>query len=262
MTKAEIEARMEEREQFIVDILREDPDHTVSGKSIDDACGIKPTNRNMFMRKLMRKYPQIQNVGITEAEFKWVEDMEVISKKNPEGYPDPTPQKAIENTQVTRASVMISPGEVWSAAESNGATRPIFVLNALNGAAQCIKLYSKNEENINIVGPDYFTIDVYGISHIGDPSHVTFKPLRYLTRKLVDVPESKLNEVRRYLSLIFGIKMAKEAEPKVEIKEVPVEKSEPKIPEGYIDTKTAQVAILTEERDIWKTVAMTLLEKN
>lgn len=282
MTKKEaLEAKMKEREDFIVSILKEDPAHSVSGKSIEDACEIKPGNRQVYMKKLMKKYPQIQNVGKKEAEYKWVEDKAPVSKKNSEGYHDPTPQKAIENTLSTLDSIKIHPGEIWSATEANGSTQPIFILNTLNGAAQCIKLYPESSENIKIIGPDYFRIDIYGISHIGDPSHVTFKPLRYLTRKLVDAPESKLSEVRWYLSMVFGITKEKKEDPDVSKIEDELQKKQVRIsnleaevedlkdqlensknckaPEGYVDAKTAQIMVLTEERDIWKTVALKLL---
>ena len=282
MTKEELRAKMEEREEFIVSILKEDPTNSITGRSIEDACGIKPGNRQVYMKKLMKKYPQIQNVGTKEAEYKWVEDKVPVSKKNSEGYHDPTPQKAIENALSTMDSAKIHPGEIWSATESNGSTQPIFILNTLNGAAQCIKLYPESSENIKIIGPDYFTIDIYGISHIGDPSHVTFKPLRYLTRKLVDAPEGKLSEIRWYLSMVFGIpekektdtdvsemkhelqeKQARIYELEAEVdnlKEQLASSKTSEVPEGYADAKTAQLMVLTEERDIWKTVAMKLLE--
>lgn len=48
------------------------------------------------------------------------------------------------------------------------------------------------------------------------------------------------------------------------VKEVPVEKvvykDRPEVPEDYIHQSTARIAILTEERNVWKTVAMKLME--
>lgn len=278
MTKEEIKAKMEEREEFIVDILKEDPKNGVSGKSIEDACGITASNRAVYMRKLMKKYPQIQNVGLKEAEYKWIEDEKPVPKKNPEGYPDPTPKKAIENTSIPT----IKPGEVWSAMETNGASQPIFILNSLNGAAQCIKLYHETSENIKIVGPDHFQIQIYGINYVGDPSHVTPKPLRYLVKRIAVTNKEKLYEARWFLSRVFGIGKdeceAKEDKEKEELKKLveqlredlmgymmkeaqaATKKPEVKIPDDYVDCKTAELAIVTEQRDIWKEVALKLLD--
>ena len=286
MTREQIKEKMEEREEFIVSILKEDLKHSVSGKSIEDACGITSGNRQVYMRKLMKKYPQIQNTGAKEAEYKWVEDIEPAPKKNHEGYSDPTPKKAIDS--VSQNSEPLIPGEVWSTIESNGASQPIFVLNSLNGAAQCMKLYHENAKNIEITGPDYFQIDIFGISYIGDPSHVTFKPLRYCTKRIAEANDVKLKEARWMIARVLGIDIP---ETKEIVKEVPVEDGEtikklkgkimllqaeisrlkeiepelrrkdPEIPDGYVDCRTAEIAILTEQRDIWKTVAMKLLGK-
>lgn len=301
MTKEQIEAKMKEREEFIVSILKEDPKTTVTGKSIDDAVGITASNRAMYMRKLMKKYPQIQNVGKKEAEYKWVEDSPV-KIKNHEGYPDPTAKKAIDN--IFNQTTSICPGEVWSTVESNGSTQPIFVLNSLNGAAQCMKLYHENSKNIEITGPDYFQIDIFGISYIGDPSHVTFKPLRYCTKRIAEASDVKLKEARWMIAKVFGIDIpdkkqndacwVENEELKKRVTELmeqmaqmmheeddcraeneKLEKrvteltermaqmshNEPaSVPENYVDCKTAELAIVTEQRDIWKTVALKLLE--
>lgn len=302
MTKEQIKTKMKEREEFIISILKEDPKTTVTGKSIDDTVGITAGNRAMYMRKLMKKYPQIQNVGKKEAEYKWVEDKKPAPKKNPEGYLDLTAKKAIDN--VSNQAPTIRQGEVWSTVESNGSTQPIFVLNSLNGAAQCMKLYHENSKNIEITGPDYFQIDIFGISYIGDPSHVTFKPLRYCTKRIAESSDVKLKEARWMIAKVFGIDIpdkkqddacwVENEELKKRITElteqmaqmlheeddcrVENEKLEKRVteltekmsqmlhgepapvPENYVDCRTAELAILTEQRDIWKTVALKLLE--
>jgi hypothetical protein len=156
----------------------------------------------------------------------------------------------------------VSPGagEVWSTTEANGSNGRIFVLNSLNGAAQCIKLYPDTTENREVVGGDPFVIGNY----IGDATHATFKPLRYCIRCCMDRDDAKLMEARKRIAQAFGIRCftpeVREVEVPVE-KIVYVEKDSTDIPEGYVDMKSVQIALLTEQRDIWKNIAEKLLAK-
>ena len=314
MTKEQIEAKMKEREEFIVSILKEDPKSTITGKSIDDAVGITASNRVMYMRKLMKKYPQIQNVGKKEAEYKWVEDAPV-KIKNHEGYPDPTAQKAIaavckpveipeigtdlkpkrpkRETLVYRKDPQPQAGEVWSATESSGSKTKLYILSENEGVTECIKLYMLDDYRDTI--PDHLAIKVYMGTYdlIGNLANITSKPTKYLDQCIKKANEAILGEVQKVVAKVLKLP---EKEVVKEIKvEVPVEKivykekddacwveneklkkritelmeqmaqmmhGEPvPAPENYIDCRTAELAILTEQRDIWKTVALKLLEK-
>lgn len=251
-----------QREQTIIDLLKKEA--SVSGKTIDNVLGINSTTRSRIMINLAKEHKEIQNMCSNgqEAEYKWVEDAEV-KPKNQEGYSDPTAFSAIKN--VTSKGLDIGPGEVWGTQEANGTTGMIFTLNALNGACQCIKLYHDTEENRNIVGPNPFRINVLGRDYIGDPTHVTFKPLKYCVRRRAFSHADKLNEAREALAKVFGIPQTvkRETEVKVVYKEKPaVKEEEPKIPDNYVDAKSAYMASLERERDIWKQVAMKLLDRN
>ena len=251
-----------QREQTIIDLLKKEA--SVSGKTLDNVLGTSPSVRSRIMVNLAKDHKEIQNMSSNgqEAEYKWVEDAEV-KPKNQEGYSDPTAFSAIKN--VTSKGLDIGPGEVWGTQEANGTTGMIFTLNALNGACQCIKLYHDTEENRNIVGPNPFRINVLGRDYIGDPTHVTFKPLKYCVRRRAFSHADKLNEARAALAKVFGIPQTvkRETEVKVVYKEKPAVKEEkPKIPDNYVDLKSAYMASLERERDIWKEVAMKLLDRN
>lgn len=302
MTKEQIKTKMEEREEFIVSILKEDPKSTVTGKSIDDAVGITAGNRVMYMRKLMKKYPQIQNVGKKEAEYKWVEDAPV-SIKNHEGYPDPTAQKAIAATEaieipkiktdlkpkkenysnVYRKSLKPSPGEIWTASESSGKSYKFIVAGVFGDYVQCIKCFPA-EESYEL-GESEVIVEINSQKYVWDPARLGSKPIRYFERRTKLFDLDLLKDVRSRVGEILGIKP-----PKVEIREKIVYKEkddacwaeneelkkrvtelteqmaqmmhgEPApVPENYVECRTAELAIVTEQRDIWKTVALKLLE--
>ena len=259
-----------EREEYIVELLKESKGESVTALSLTKDLGISHAYTLKLMRSIMHKHPQIRNIGPpkTGCEYVWVEDdiSDTIDKKNPEGYPDPTPEKAINNKK--QPMVDPKPGEVWATMESNGATGKIFVLNSLNGAAQCIKLFAATSEQYEIIGDDPFIIHSTQ-KLLGDPTHATFKPLRYCTRRILECDTAKLMEARKRIASVYGIRcFTPEVIEKEVIKEVevPVEKIIYKdksydIPDDYIDTKTAEIAILTEQRDIWEAVARALLEK-
>jgi hypothetical protein len=164
---------------------------------------------------------------------------------------------------------------VWSTTEANGSNGRIFVLNSLNGAAQCIKLYQDTSESREIVGSDPFVVGNY----IGDATHATFKPLRYCIRCCMARDDAKLMEARKRIAQAFGIRcftpevkeventeITKELKAKIlelqnEIYRLKNPDTSVDIPEGYVDMKSVQIALLTEQRDIWKSVAEKLLAK-
>lgn len=265
-------AVVKEREEYIVELLKAEKGESVSGSTFDRDLSISPSVRSNLISGLKKMYPQIKNTAMhgTEAMYAWIEPkVEVKPVQNEE------PVKAATNKELRK----IQPGEVWMSVESNGSRQPIFVLNSLNGAAQCIKLYKETSERIGIIGKDYFQVQIGQNAYVGDPTHVTFKPLKYLSCKEANADETKLTEARWMLGRIFGIAAAEKevikevpVEKVVEkevIKEVPVEKivykekekEETKIPDDYVSTQMARIAILTEQRDIWKTVALKLLER-
>lgn len=260
-----------QREQTIIDLLKKEA--SVSGRTLDNVLGISPATRSRIMIDLAKEHKEIQNMCSNgqEAEYKWVGDLP-IKPKNHEGYSDLTAATAINAiNNFIRSNSDIGPGEVWGTQEANGSTGMIYTLNSLNGACQCIKLYHDTEENRSVVGPNPFRINVLGRDYIGDPTHVTFKPLRYCVRRRAFSHADKLNEAREALAKIFGIPNVVEKVPEPQIvyrdrvvykDREPEKKEEPKIPENYVDAKSADMASLERERDIWKEVAMKLLERN
>jgi hypothetical protein len=303
MNKSGIAVR--EREEYILELLKEHKDEGVSGKEIASDLGVSSENRALIMRNLMKKHPQIKNIsGVSKpAVYVWQElkDFEVWSgnselmhevaqevmneaffgKKNAEGYPDPTVAAALDDKKKDTPTPL--PGEVWNTLESNGANGKIFVMNARNGAAQCLKLYPKTTENSEIVGPDPFEVRIKSKFYIGDVTHLTFKPLKYCTRCDVNRDYAKLEEARKKIAAVLGIKTASDIpaptpaqifdeekerlkkenkQLKAQLAEVLISKHDgSEIPIGYIDMKSAEIAKLTEERDIWKSVAQSLLNK-
>lgn len=295
MNKSGIAVR--EREEYILELLKERKDEGVSGKEIASDLGVTSENRSLIMRNLIKKHPQIKNISGTSkpAVYVWQElfplavreneysqDIrdEIFFGKNAEGYSDPTVAAALLDDKKKDIPTP-QPGEVWSTLESNGTNGKIFVMNALNGAAQCIKLYQKTTENLEIVGPDPFEVRIKSRFYVGDATHITFKPLKYCTRCDLNCDTAKLMEARKRVAMVLGIKMlmiaqaekkdesdAEKKEMKKEIKSLKAQLAEalmfnkdPEIPIGYIDMKSAEIAKLTEERDIWKSVAQALLNK-
>lgn len=263
-------AAVKEREEYIVELLKANHGETVSGKAFDRDLGISPAVRVNTICFLKKQYPQIKNLAKGgDAMYAWVEP-EVVTP------PAEEPKKEEFKSLSRKTLSKIQPGEVWAAVESNGSRRLIYVLNTLNERAQCINLYTESSTKVGLIGKDYFQIRVSNRSYIGVPANVTGKPLKYLTNKEADADGVKLAEVRWMLSKVFGIPETREVKVEVPVekevvKEVPVEvekivykdkePEEVKIPADYVDCKTARIAILTEERDIWKTVAMKLLSK-
>lgn len=287
MNKSGIAVR--EREEYILELLKERKDEGVSGKEIASDLGVTSENRSLIMRNLIKKHPQIKNIsGVSKpAVYVWQEEAQEVmneiffGKKNAEGYPDPTVAAALDDKKKDIPTPL--PGEVWNTLESNGANGKIFVMNARNGAAQCLKLYPKTTENSEIVGPDPFEVRIKSKFYIGDVTHLTFKPLKYCTRCDVNRDYAKLEEARKKIAAVLGIKVASDIpaltpaqifdeekerlkkenkQLKAQLAETLISKHDgSEIPIGYIDMKSAEIAKLTEERDIWKSVAQSLLNK-
>lgn len=278
---------MKERENKVLAMLM--MEESVSGHSIEETFGISRAARTLFMNRLMKKHKEIQNLsprGVA-AEYKWVPDKPKVESFD---FPtDPAPvaaaplllgnhttttrdAEAMAMTAVLKATEKtgkILPGEVWQTEESNGNKGMIFALNSLNGACQGIKLYPDSEETRTIVGENPFSVDILGKTYLGDPTHVTFKPLKYCIRRRMFTHVNKLNEAKEALIKVFGIDIPKptvvNAKPEVRIvyRDRPEKKEEkPVIPDNYIDARSAYIAHLETERDIWKEVAMKLLDKN
>lgn len=254
---------MKERENKVLAMLM--MEESVSGHSIEETFGISRAARTLFMNRLMKKHKEIQNLsprGVA-AEYKWVPD-----KPKVDSFDVPVPVMTATLT-ATPQTGKILPGEVWQTEESNGTKGMIFALNSLNGACQGIKLYPDSDETRTIVGENPFSVDILGKTYLGDPTHVTFKPLKYCIRRRMFTHVDKLNEAKEALIKVFGIDIPKptvvNAKPEVRIvyRDRPEKKEEkPVIPDNYIDARSAYVAHLETERDIWKEVAMKLLDKN
>lgn len=266
-----------EREERIVGFLKEKAEkgETVSKTALAKYAGVTPEYTGQIVRKLMKNHKEIQNISkpCTEAEYKWVEDAPVEKDELVEVMPGvlelAEPQVMTPTLTATQKTGKILPGEVWQTEESNGAKGMIFALNSLNGACQGIKLYPDSDETRTIVGENPFSVDILGRTYLGDPTHVTFKPLKYCIRRRMFTHVGKLNEAKEALMKVFGIEIPKpevvKAKPEVKIvyRDRPEKKEEkPAIPDNYIDARSAYIAHLETERDIWKEVAMKLLDKN
>ena len=257
-------AKTIEREQIIIDLLKQG--ETLSGTAIEKKLGISLAARSKFMISLSKEHKEIQNIAppMTEAQYKWIED-----KPEPPIVDSITIPVMTPALTATPQTGKILPGEVWQTEESNGTKGMIFALNSLNGACQGIKLYPDSDETRTIVGENPFSVDILGRTYLGDPTHVTFKPLKYCVRRRMFTHVEKLNEAKEALMKVFGIEIPKptviKAEPEVKIvyRDRPEKKEEkPVIPDNYIDARSAYIAHLETERDIWKEVAMKLLDKN
>ena len=257
-----------ERDKILIDILKKG--ETMTSSAIETKFDMSTPARTMYMHRLAKEHKEIQNISPRGkmAEYKWVEDKPVKKDELVE------PQVMTSTLIATQETGKILPGEVWQTEESNGTKGMMFALNSLNGACQGIKLYPDDNDSRAIVGDNAFTIDILGRTYIGDPTHVTFKPLKYCVRRRLFTHTDKLNEAREALAKIFGIPKQEvvkiiKAKPEVEVvyrdrvvEKEPEEKEEVKIPDNYIDTKTAYLAALERELDVWKKVAMKLLDKN
>lgn len=268
-----------ERDKILINILKKG--ETMTSSAIDAKLGFAtPGARMMYMHKLMKEHKEIQNIspkGKT-AEYKWVEDKPVEKDELVEVMPGVLelvePQVMTPTLIATQETGKILPGEVWQTEESNGTKGMMFALNSLNGACQGIKLYPDDNDSRAIVGDNAFTIDIFGRTYIGDPTHVTFKPLKYCVRRRLFTHTDKLKEAREALAKIFGIPEKEviktvKADPEVKIvyrdrvaEKEPEKKEEVKVPDTYVDGKSAYIITLERECAIWKEVALKLLEKN
>lgn len=261
-------AKTIERERIIIDLLKQG--ETLSGTSIEKKLGLSLAARSKLMVSLSKEHKEIQNIAppMTEAQYKWIEDKPAKVPVEPIGLADAV-QLMTPTLIATQETGKILPGEVWQTEESNGTKGMIFALNSLNGACQGIKLYPDSDETRTIVGENPFSVDILGRTYLGDPTHVTFKPLKYCVRRRMFTHVEKLNEAKEALMKVFGIEIPEptviKAKPEVKIvyRDRPEKKEEkPVIPDNYIDARSAYVAHLETERDIWKEVAMKLLDKN
>ena len=268
-----------ERDRILINILKKG--ETMTSSAIDAKLGFAtPGARMMYMHKLMKEHKEIQNIspkGKT-AEYKWVEDKPVKKDELVEVMPGVLelvePQVMTPTLIATQETGKILPGEVWQTEESNGTKGMMFALNSLNGACQGIKLYPDDNDSRAIVGDNAFTIDILGRTYIGDPTHVTFKPLKYCVRRRLFTHTDKLKEAREALAKVFGIPKQEviktvKADPEVRIvyrdrvvEKEPEKKEEVKVPDTYVDCRSAYIVTLERELDIWKKVAMKLLDKN
>lgn len=278
-----VTTRIQERKEMLVDLIRTTKG-PVTLSELVNVTGIDRGALRRSMNAICCENPCIRaesGIGRKSTSYTWTPPEKEERKtyrtfKNKEGYSDTTAEKAIESTDSPKKDA-VSPGagEVWSTTEANGSNGRIFVLNSLNGAAQCIKLYQDTSESREIVGSDPFVVGNY----IGDATHATFKPLRYCIRCCMDRDNAKLMEARKRIAQAFGIRcftpevkdventeITKELKAKIlelqnEIYRLKNPDASVDIPEGYVDMKSVQIALLTEQRDIWKSVAEKLLAK-
>jgi hypothetical protein len=278
-----VTTRIQERKEMLVDLIRTTKG-PVTLSELVNVTGIERGALRRSMNAICDENPCIRvesGIGRKSTSYTWTPPEKEERKtyrtfKNKEGYSDTTAEKAIESTDSPKKDA-VSPGagEVWSTTEANGSNGLIFVLNSLNGAAQCIKLYQDTSESREIVGSDPFVVGNY----IGDATHATFKPLRYCIRCCIVRDDAKLMEARKRIAQAFGIRcftpevkeventeITKELKAKIlelqnEIYRLKNPDTSVDIPEGYVDMKSVQIALLTEQRDIWKNIAEKLLAK-
>lgn len=267
--------RVLEREEKVVEYLKEKArvDEGVTSRVLGKYIGVTPLYAGQIVRNLMKHHKEIQNLSPMgcEAVYKWIEDKPAEVPVEPIGLADAV-QLMTPTLIATQETGKILPGEVWQTEESNGSKGMMFALNSLNGACQGIKLYPDDNDSRAIVGDNAFTIDILGRTYIGDPTHVTFKPLKYCVRRRLFTHTDKLKEAREALAKIFGIPKQEvvkiiKAKPEVVYRDrvdekEPEKKEEVKIPDTYVDCRSAYIVTLERECAIWKEVAMKLLDKN
>lgn len=228
------------------------------------------------------------------------EETKVSSCKNNEGYPDMTACKAIENCEkATTLDVSLSPkkiaakdghypvpGDIWLTSTSSKAEEYFLVLGICNFDTVSGVRLSKETPTIKKLIPIPFDFSVVmdnGDVLIADATKVTYKWRKYMTRLVDAISKNDLNVLRGKIRYALGITEAtrveyvekpaekiveKVVEKKVEVPvekivyvDKPVETETPKIPEGCISTKDAEVAMLVQERNIWKSVAENLMKR-
>ena len=220
-----------------------------------------------------------------------VQKAEKSSIKNGEGYPDMTATKAIKNCEIEApAPMMISgkdghrplPGDIWVTSTAGKADEYFLVLANHDTYAVTGLRLSKETPTVKKLIPIPFDFTVIlddGTPMIADASMITYKWRKYML-KLVDAVEPKdMDILKGKVRIALGITeqtrveyvekpvyKEKIVEKKVE---VPVEKivykekeiETPKIPEGCVSEEAFNVALLKQERDIWKTVAESLMKR-
>ena len=261
-----------EREDYIVELIKESGTEGVSKNVIDKDCNLKPAYGSVVMRiKRLGEHNQ-------SPSYVWVEEPADIPKethsaflknryektnRNSEGYVDMTAKTAIDNTEPEKKPytpnpnlICPEPGDVWAAKDG----MKYYILSyCISGEyALCVKLFSLNSygdwSNIR----HDIRIKYTNGTLIGDLGCITCKSRNVFTRKSIRCPVETLMKARKELAVIFGIKpiWTEKAE---EVKEDPVPQVT-KIPDGYISREEAEHEKELACAAIWKEVAMKLLD--
>ena len=286
-------AEKKERDEYILELIKSTGETGVQLKTIAEDCNMSPSATSKYMTAFRATHPEIQAKRAHHSAptfYIWVEpekkDRETHSPfpnsrkdrvdRNSEGYFDPTAGYAIKRVLFGNKGgdlIMPEAGEVWEVEETSGKSAYIYVLACEEGAAQCIRLYNMDECD-NAAGINRaIRIKIGGMTYIGDASRVTYKPKKYMLRRVLAKDNSILPGVRKAVASVLGILSFRyDAEPKVIekeiIKEVPVEKivyrdkEEVTVPEGYISVTEAELQDLRHQVEIWKTAFMAVSAKN
>ena len=178
------------------------------------------------------------------------------------------------------------PGDIWLTSTSNKAEEYFLVLGICNVDVVSGVRLSKETPTIKKLIPIPFDFSVVmdnGDVLIADATKVTYKWRKYMTKLVDAISKNDLNVLRGKIRYALGITEAtrveyvekpvekiveKVVEKKVEVPvekivyvDKPVEIETSKIPDGCISTEDAEVAMLVQERNIWKSVAENLMKR-
>ena len=290
---------MTEREEYVVELLKERNDTPTEISEITEDLNITHKAGLSLMQKLSKRFGEIRNINPKSkgAAYIWdnMPDKMPIPKptdsrethspflknrekkyRNAEGYVDMTAGKAIENLEpkkdkINEDSIIPAPGEVWDCVEASGCNCYIYVIAYLNDAVQGVKI--RNMEDVVMrIDPRYeLVLGIKGETYIGDCSRFTFKPRKYLLNKVTHLGIALLQNTKRQLAMLFDMDInnqemiPEKTQEKIIEKEivevpVPVERTQ-EIPEDCMLVTDAIINTVTRERDIWKQVAETLMER-
>ena len=269
-----------EREDYIVELIKESGTKGVTKTVIDKDCNLTPAYGSVVMNRILRKHPRIKRLGEhnQSPSYVWVEETIDIPKethsaflknryektnRNSEGYVDMTAKTAIENTEPEKKPytpnlnlICPEPGDIW--VDKDGIKYYILSYCISGEYALCIPLFSLNSygdwSNIR----HDIRIKYANETLIGDLGCIACKYRKIFTRKIMRCPVETLMRARKELAVIFGIKpiWTEKAE---EVKETPAPQVT-KIPDGYISREEAEREKELACAAIWKEVAMKLLD--
>lgn len=270
-----------EKSSYILELLKESGKNGVNARVIDDDCNLSYNQRKTIMGHLMADHPEIKKETVPSGygrvtTYYWIEKPVELTthspflknryektNKNSEGYTDMTATAAIANA--TREPGYIpAPGEIWKAKESDGKTSYIFVVNYMDNAAQCLKLYDVNTV-VDAASISYpYRVKIGAITYLGDCSKITPKSKKYLISRARGIKDEELMKVRSDVAHALGIEAFRIEKIEVPGPERIVYKDrEPvEVPEGYIDVKDAEIQKLKVQLEAWRSIAWGVINRD